>query len=232
MARRKKRRRGYRNVAAGKLCNTCQGFDGHVADCPQGDTGATFKVTGATAGGGAAETDTGEIIDLKAEGSTGAGVETSELATGLFRERQMSDVRVDPVALAAEADAIAAGHVETDPLVPPPAGEGGEVIAPVSDADTLAGYVVVAEAVVAGAAQSFAPAWAVTPAETHKLADALARACVLWFPDGMIPPKYLALLVVANAGWEIVAAHRDPQTGKLQPRVHIKPAEKELAATH
>jgi len=139
----------------------------------------------------------------------------------------MSEVRVDPATLVAEADLVAEEHVEDTPAAIAPA---GEVITTPTDADMLAGYVVIAEAVVAGAAQSFVPAWTVTPPQSHKLADALARACVLWFPDGAIPPKYLALLVVANAAWEIAAANRDPQTGQLKARTHAKPAAEEKNA--
>jgi hypothetical protein len=46
---------------------------------------------------------------------------------------------------------------------------------------------------------------------------------VLWFPDQIIPPKYMALLVIAGVSMEIVQKRRDPATGELRPRHHAKP---------
>ena len=115
-----------------------------------------------------------------------------------------------PAGLILEANAALAGApvdqsaapVETGP---PPAAQMAE------------GYTVLCAAVVAAAANGLAPAWQVTPAETQSLAGAMAQALVLWFPDQVIPAKYMALLAVAGVSFEIISARRLP-SGGLRPR--------------
>jgi hypothetical protein len=120
-----------------------------------------------------------------------------------------------PNTLEAEANAaIAAAPISE--LAPVPPGRP-------SVADMGAGYAALAEAVLGSTFEVVAPAWAVTDPEKSKLAKALGVAVALWFP-GEIPEKWVALIVVAGAGFEIVAARRDPATGKLKPRFHEKPA--------
>lgn len=137
----------------------------------------------------------------------------------------MSEVRIDEVALASEADAIAQEFAQSQPAAQPgevAPGEAGQT-GP-SEADVLAGYRMISFAIVDRGFEIGAPAWAVTNEEKTRLADAMAQALVLWFPDQPIPPKYLALLVLAGVGLEIVAARKDPLTGQLKPRTHAKPA--------
>ena len=70
----------------------------------------------------------------------------------------------------------------------------------------------------------FAPNWAVQPEEASEFSDAMAEALLLWFPDQIIPPKYLAAFNVAWVGLKIIATRRDPETGALKP-LHAKPTE-------
>jgi hypothetical protein len=73
------------------------------------------------------------------------------------------------------------------------------------------------------------PAWEVTDDEKGKLGKALGTACALWFP-GDIPPKFIALIVVAGVTGEIIASRRDPDTGKLKPRYRPPPVKEAPAA--
>jgi len=116
--------------------------------------------------------------------------------------------------LEAEANQAIAAAPQLDPALPP-------VQAGPSIDQMGAGYAALAEAVLGGTFEVIAPAWAVTDPEKSKLAKALGTAVALWFP-GEIPEKWVALIVVAGAGFEIVAARRDPATGKLAPRFHEK----------
>jgi len=135
----------------------------------------------------------------------------------------MSEVRIDETALAAEADAIAADAPQ-DMSIPQP-----ELAAGPNPAELEQGYKMIAFAVMDRTAAIAAPNWNITPQEKDKVSTAVAQALVLWFPDQPIPPKYLALLIVAGCVFEVVEARRDPQTGKLKPR-HVKPAKQETAA--
>lgn len=120
--------------------------------------------------------------------------------------------------LQAELAAAVAG-APPEPTIEP-AGDGGESGRPVpgpSDDEILAGYTLVCGEVVDLGANALVPAWRVTPAESGKMAGALARAFVLWFPDLIVPPKYLALLAVAGVAFEIAQARKDPATGRYIP---------------
>lgn len=137
----------------------------------------------------------------------------------------MSQVSVDTAELTREADAIAAGAAPVaDALAPeglPVDGAG----APVDMDAVRKGYQTLMLSLTETVTAAAVPAWAVTLPEKTKLADACAEALLLWFPDQIIPPKYLAVLMIANVGYEIVQARRDPATGKLKPtRVIEKPA--------
>lgn len=80
-----------------------------------------------------------------------------------------------------------------------------------------AGYAMLAGGVLDMTFEMVAPAWEVKDDEKDKLAEALGKACALWFP-GDIPEKWIALIVVAGVGGKIIAARRDPITGQLKPR--------------
>jgi hypothetical protein len=136
-------------------------------------------------------------------------------------------MHADPIQLQAEADA-ALSLAPPDPAAaeipgaePAPAGPSPE--------EMEQGYAMLAGAALDMTFEMAAPAWEVTDAEKSKLADALGKACALWFP-GEIPAKYVALIVVAGSVGQIVAARRDPSTGRLKPRhrtITIEPPPKD-----
>jgi hypothetical protein len=207
MVRRKKsRNKTSRRVTAG---HTCDPYDS-ATTCDQCERDAkdSYKVNAIGGGSIAGSSDQGATVVPE------------------FLGVSMSEVRVDDAALSAEADAIASEFAGViDPAVPTAPGEQ-----PPSEADVLAGYRMISFAVADRGFEIIAPAWAVTTEEKTRLADAMAQALVLWFPDQPIPPKYLALLVLAGVGLEIVAARKDPVTGQLKPRTHAKPEPKASAA--
>ncbi len=130
----------------------------------------------------------------------------------------MSTVQVDPAQLDAEATLIASEHEAANPpTLDPLAPE----LPPVPDlAQQRAGYRMLAFALADRASSVLLPAWEIQPEENGTFADACAEALVLWFPDQLIPPKYMALLVLAGVSLEIVEKRRDPVTGKLRPTRH------------
>lgn len=130
----------------------------------------------------------------------------------------MNTVDVDPVALAAEADAIAAANAPAAIPAPGVPEVPGEPTAAQVEA-TARGYEAGAVILVAGAARVFAPAWNITATESQELGRAIALAAAHWFPDGALPPKWMALLNVAAIGVGIVAARQDAD-GRLRPLKH------------
>jgi hypothetical protein len=128
----------------------------------------------------------------------------------------MSEVSIEESSLLAEAELIAQEHA------PPLASGGEELLAPVGPTpeQMREGYKTLSFAIVDRTAGVLCPAWNVTAEEKGSLAGAIADALLLWFPDQLIPPKYMALLVVAGVSLEIVDKRRDPITGELKPRVH------------
>jgi hypothetical protein len=132
--------------------------------------------------------------------------------------------------LIAEADAAIAG-APADPTPQANGAAGAPAVGP-SSADIEAGYAILAGAAIDMACEATCPAWEVTTDEKTKFSDAIAKAANLWFPDG-IPERWVALIVVAGVGGQIVAARRDPVTGKLKPRYFPpKPEAEAPAATH
>ncbi len=134
----------------------------------------------------------------------------------------MSQVGVDEPALVAAAERIAAEHAPANDPLANAEQLPDEPLVP-SPEQQLAGYRTLSLAVIARGADALVPAWNVTDQEKTSLADACAQALLLWFPDQLIPPKYMALLVVAGVTLEIVDARRDPKTGALRPRVYEPP---------
>jgi hypothetical protein len=117
---------------------------------------------------------------------------------------------VNDATLLGEADAaIAAAPVDLTGAPPAPAGP--------DQADMAAGYAQLAGAALGMSFELACPAWEITNVEKDQFADALGKACALWFP-GDIPEKWIALIIVAGVGGRIVAARRDPTTGGLRPR--------------
>jgi len=133
----------------------------------------------------------------------------------------VSEVSIDPVALSADADQVAREFEVQNPAAPPP----GEELAPVdpnqpTPEQIREGYRVLSLAVIDRGSSVLCPAWNITADEKGSLSSACAEALALWFPDQVIPPKYMALLVVAGVTLEIIDKRRDPKTGELMPRVH------------
>jgi len=159
-----------------------------------------------------AETTADDVVTSASDGASEQ--QQAVILRTIPDDHSMNTVEVNEAALMAEAQAIAetapqqeviaSDAVETQPVGPTPE-------------EILEGNKQVFTAVISTTANSVMPAWAISPQETDDLSDALARACVLWFPDGMIPPKYLALCVVAGIAGKIVLKRRDPDTGKLKP---------------
>jgi hypothetical protein len=69
------------------------------------------------------------------------------------------------------------------------------------------------------------PNWGITPAESKELGEAAAVAMAAWFPDGVIPIKYVVLLNLAGSAYAIAEKRRDPATGGYLPRKVAPPAE-------
>jgi hypothetical protein len=136
----------------------------------------------------------------------------------------VSEVRIDAPALTAEADAIAQEYAQANPAPPPPPaldaqGAVIETPAPPSPQDVLLGYRVICTALIDRGASTLTPAWMWKPEKKTRLADACAQAALLWWPDCIIPPKYMALFVVAGVAMEVIEDNRNPETGKLRPLV-------------
>jgi len=138
-----------------------------------------------------------------------------------------------PASLEAEASAATAG-APVDLEAPAPGAAGalaGPPAGPTED-QIRAGYKLLCGELVDLGAVSLVPAWRVTPAESGKLAGAMAEALLLWFPDNIIPPKYLALLTVAGVAFEIAQARRDSNGRYLPARVQEKAGEASQTAAH
>jgi len=140
------------------------------------------------------------------------------MVAGLFQVSDpVNEVHIDAAALQAEAAAVASEFPADLPADP------GAELQPAVSEDAKKGYQILAGALVGQGALIFVPAWDVSPAECTDLADAIVEALLLWFPDGVIPPKYMAILAVLGVGFRIAYARRDPSTGAFKPR-HVKPA--------
>ena len=142
----------------------------------------------------------------------------------------MNTVEINPLELQAEAARIAAEappEIPPAPAEPPPPAASPEQIQLVQDAEK--GYKILALGVVSQGAALIVPNWQVTGDEKTALADSIVQALMLWFPDGLIPPKYMALLVVAACVSTIVMSRMDAETGALPPR--YAPTKKDVPTT-
>lgn len=140
---------------------------------------------------------------------------------------QVSEVEIDPKSLELEADAVALEH-PAPPVVDASVEAPGDPVGQASPEQVLQGYKLLTSAVTDRVADTFMPAWQLTPGERGSFADACANALLLWFPDQILPPKYMALLVVAGVGLEIAQKRRDPRTGDFLPMQHAKPDKRSL----
>ena len=68
-----------------------------------------------------------------------------------------------------------------------------------------------------------APNWRITREEREQVSGAFALALSAWFPDDVIPIKYLVLMNVGASLWNLAASRRDPNTGKFIP-LRLAPA--------
>jgi len=132
---------------------------------------------------------------------------------------------IDDEKLTAAADAVAAEYAPPpaaalDPLAAAPPDPNAPPVVSTEDAEK--GYRLLGLAVVGQSCLLLVPAWHVTTEEQTTVSDAIVQALMLWFPDGLIPAKYLALLVLASAVGTIALSRIDPATGELPPR-HAPP---------
>lgn len=142
-----------------------------------------------------------------------------------------NELEIDPEALAREADAIAAEVPGPAPgSVPTGDQAAGTGAGPVRTGEpTMAELEAIAAANGAGLAllvdrlgAIVAPNWSITPDESQELAHASAIALAAWFPDGVIPIKYMVLLNLGGVAWTIAQKRRNPD-GTLPP-MKIRPA--------
>jgi hypothetical protein len=114
-------------------------------------------------------------------------------------------VDVDRPAILEEAAAIAASSSSSS--IDTPAGELEAPIAQTIDAKAAE----VAPAIrllVAQCAGTFAPNWEITKQEGDGVADAAALVMAHWMPDGVLEPKYLAIIALAASLYGVAGARR------------------------
>jgi hypothetical protein len=147
---------------------------------------------------------------------------------------EVNAVRIDDAQLVAEADQVAheaAAEAAAIAAEYPPGPTAEDAAEAVKIENAAEGYKILAFAIVGQGAELFVPNWHVTTTEKTDLADALVQALMLWFPDGLIPPKYMALLVVFGIGAKIAFARRD-DSGALLPRHATATAPATTATAH
>jgi hypothetical protein len=130
-------------------------------------------------------------------------------------------VEVDRAAILAEAAAVAAEAGEG--AGPVPAAEP----APVPALDVQAKAADVAPAVrllVAQCSAAFAPNWQITKPESDGVADAAALVLAYWMPDGVLEPKYLAIITLATSLYGVAATRRREDGSWLPLRAPRAPA--------
>ena len=168
---------------------------------------AKKPAAGADAGGLGSSGELGELL------GAGAGDLAPPDRPGLAAVESLADLEREAVNIAAVAPVEASEPV--------PAGPGlGPVPAPIAgptEEEILAGYNMVCGELIDSGCNALLPAWQVKPAEVSKLSTACSKALMLWFPDMIIPPKYLALLTIAGVAFEIAQARKDPNTGAYLP---------------
>lgn len=80
-----------------------------------------------------------------------------------------------------------------------------------------------------GVADNVLPNWNLTADERTGLTDAISLAAAHWFPDGYIPPKWVALFGALYVGYNIAAARRNPD-GTWKPRAIVRVKRDSVAA--
>lgn len=140
-----------------------------------------------------------------------------------------NQVDVDEAALTSAARAAVGDLPDLPPPVPAAPGPAAPGVAPVAEAPiatelTAEQIQLIAERNAPGTvflidqlATIYAPNWALQPAETEKLGQAVAVAMAAWFPSGAIPIKYAVLLNLGGTVYNIAKLRRDPKTGEFKP---------------
>lgn len=132
-------------------------------------------------------------------------------------------VDIDPQALEAEALSVEAALVDGVPQdgTPIPAPEPTPAEAAAQELATVqaaaAGWRPGAEFMVNALSDAIAPNWGITAEERRDVVDGIAMGLAAWFPDEVIPLKFVVLLQGAGAVWKIITARRDANGGKLPP---------------
>lgn len=174
--------------------------------------------------------DPAEEADASEAGERSGGAAEVQVMVGeSVNTSAQNTVEIDPQALAAEVASIELPP--EDAPAQPAAGEGGEVTAQAGGEITLEQIQAHAVHWKGGAdflvnflCDGLAPNWGVPQEQREEFAQSGSLALAAWFPDDVIPLKYLLLLNVGTAGWKIVTAQREKHGGKLPPLRVQKPA--------
>lgn len=137
------------------------------------------------------------------EGEGSAGGVDSGAGSSSGSGRPVGHVEVDRAAILAEAQTIAATDTAPPALEPalPPALSND----PSSKAADVAPAV---RLLVAQCSSTFAPGWEITKAESDGVGDAAALVLAYWMPDGVLEPKYLALVTLATSLYAVAGSRR------------------------
>ncbi len=145
-------------------------------------------------------------------------------------------VDIEPQNLAAEAAAVEIPDQPGAPPAPAPGGEGaGAIAAAELTMEQLQSKVPAwkpgTDLIANTLADVIAPNWRVTREERDQVSGAFALALAAWFPDDVIPIKYLVLMNVGASIWNLAATRRDPNTGKFIPLRLAPPPDSAKTAT-
>ena len=145
------------------------------------------------------------------EGSAGPADAGAGATSGL------GPVEVDRAAILAEAQAIAdtAAPASSSTLAPAIAGDAQSKANDVAPAVRM---------LVAQCSSAFAPGWEITKAESDGVADAAALVMAYWIPDGVLEPKYLAIITLATSLYGVAGARRREDGSWLPLRAPREPA--------
>lgn len=186
---------------------------------------------GKRAGNGAGELAGAELERAGTETAVDAGTETAraDVGTGAGESsRPLGDVAagvavdVDRPALLEEAAAIAASSSDAPPAT---SSSSSTELAIAVDVQAKAADVAPAiRLLVSNCCGTFAPNWEVTKAEGDGVADAAALVAAYWMPDGVLEPKYLALLTLAMSLYGLAGARRLPDGSWVPLRKPREPA--------
>ena len=169
---------------------------------------------GATAGGELSLGSSGELVVTRTV--VGDTIPTLGMASpdrpGIAAVDSVADLEREVHVAVASAPIESADPLHSElPQTADPAGPSPE--------EVLTGYTMICTELIDSGCNALIPAWQVTAPEVSKLSTACAKALMLWFPDMIIPPKYLALLTIAGVGFEIAQARKEPSGGYRPARL-------------